>query len=85
MYCAPCFERLILDGFVDPTDDLALLYYVWHGTHLPGISPETARRMNDCWANHRLDFDGSGQRQFLYRVAGEWREVPLQKDLVGLI
>ena len=85
MYCAPCLERLLLDSFTDPTDDLALLYNIWHGTHLPGISSETARWVNDCCANHHLDFDGSGQRQFLYRVAGEWREVPPQKDHVGLI
>ena len=32
-------------GFSDPTEDLALAYFVYWGRHLPGISQEIAKRV----------------------------------------
>ena len=65
-----------MDGFTDPVEDLALTHYVWAGRHLPGISSETARRVNDCAQQYRFGMTVSGKRSLLRLREGEWVEVP---------
>ena len=45
VYCQDCYPALILEGYLDPTEDVALVHYLWHGAHLPGIMEETAERV----------------------------------------
>ena len=35
----------MLYGHSDPTEDIALVHFVYWGRHLPGISEETAKRV----------------------------------------
>ena len=67
----------MIDGFSDPTEDLALVHHVWNGKHLPGLSTESARRVNECSANYKIEFNHSGFRSLLFRrQGGEWLEIP---------
>ena len=37
----------MLFGYSDPTEDIALVHFVYWGRHLPRISEETAKRVLD--------------------------------------
>ena len=45
VYCKECFKHSMLYGYSDPTEDIALVHFVYWGRHLPGISEETAKRV----------------------------------------
>ena len=42
-------------GFRDPTQDVALLHFLFYGKHLPNIRREQARRVNALAPHYRLD------------------------------
>ena len=45
VYCKDYLKHLLVYGLSDPTEDLALTYFVYRGRHLPGISEETTQRV----------------------------------------
>ena len=78
MYCSSCYERLLIEGYQDPTEDLALVYFLWHGRHLQGVGNETARRVNETAHLFRIDYNEKRATKYLLYalVHGEWRVVP---------
>ena len=45
VYCTECFDHLHMYGYSDPTEDLAVVHYVYWGQQLEGLSDELARRV----------------------------------------
>ena len=45
VYCKDCFNHSLMYGFGNPTEDLALMHFVYWVRHLPGISEETAKQV----------------------------------------
>ena len=45
VYCKDCYNYSLMYGFSDPTEDLAVMHFVYWARHLPGISKETAKRV----------------------------------------
>ena len=45
VYCKDCYHHSLVYGYSNPTEDIALVHFVYWGRHLPGISEETAKRV----------------------------------------
>ena len=78
MYCFSCYERRLIKGYQDPMQDLALVYFLWHGHHLQGAGNETARRVNETAHLFRIDYNEKHATKYLLYalVHVEWRVVP---------
>ena len=78
MYCSSCYKWLLIEGYQDPIEDLALVYFLWHGRHLQGVGNETARRVNETAHLFRIDYNEKRATKYLLYalVHGEWHVVP---------
>ena len=47
VYCRACYRYLLVEGAADVTLDVALLYFLWWGRHLKGLSEQTEQRVTD--------------------------------------
>ena len=45
LYCSACYNRLLLEGHEDPTEDVALVHFLWSGKQLEGLTDEQAERV----------------------------------------
>ena len=46
LLCKRCFAKHTIESYDDPVQDVALLHFVYHNHHLPGIRKATAKRVN---------------------------------------
>ena len=74
MYYSSCYESHLIKGYQDPTEDLALVYFLWHGHHLQGVGNETARHVNETVHLFWIDYNKKRATKYLLyaKVHSEW-------------
>ena len=56
LMCKACFAKYQIEGYEDPTQDVALLHFLYHNHHLPGITEATIERVNQESRHYHIDF-----------------------------
>ena len=51
-----CFAKRIVEGYDDPEQDVALLHFLYHNHHLPGISEATVERVDQESQNFHIKY-----------------------------
>ena len=76
----------MLYGYSDPTEDIALVHFVYWGRHLSGIYEETAKRVLELAPRFEIRLhDLQGYRfQLFHFGCGKWKVVPrvLKRDSI---
>ena len=76
LLCKNCYAKYEIEGYDDPVQDVALLHFLYHNQHKPGISQATAERVNCEAKRFRVDFKEIRPTQYALltkRDDGEWR------------
>jgi hypothetical protein len=77
-FCRDCYNSLQKRGYQDPTEDLALLHYLYTGQHKPGTTLAEQQRVRREAKVYELRTDTTtGRRDALFAwVNGVWKVVP---------